>query len=403
VRTEALLYLSHHSHVDPVARLHEIGDFPDFSVQSAVLAVLARSGEPEKVETAHLILDGMLSDPGPQGQRTRLEAARLLASLPDLFPEPLERLVLDADPEVAVEAIRAAGRRRSLETAPTLVGRLGDPRLSAAAADALAALGPPVAPSLRARLADRSTPVPVRREIPDLLLRVDDPREAAAALAEHLLEADTTLRFRVIAALNKLRRDHPAVRLDEDLVETALAAEIVGHYRSYQVAAGLGPEVEADDGVGRGLREAMSHEIERIFRLLGLLFPGHDLKSAHVGLQSRDRVVHDHSLDFLDTVLKPGMRHLLVPLLDSEVSHGERVRLADRLVGVTVASRDEAVSALAGSGDPWLRSCAAYAIGALGLKSLEAELDAWSEDPDPLLRETVRQAKRRLAAREHSQ
>ncbi len=50
------------------------------------------------------------------------------------------------------------------------------------------------------------------------------------------------------------------------------------------------------------------------------------------------------------------------------------------------------------SGDPWLRSCAAYAIGTLGLGSLEAELDAWEDDPDPLLRETVRQAKAKLAA-----
>ena len=49
------------------------------------------------------------------------------------------------------------------------------------------------------------------------------------------------------------------------------------------------------------------------------------------------------------------------------------------------------------SGDPWLRSCAAYAIGALGLKSLASELDAWQNDPDPLLCETVRQAKRRLS------
>jgi len=399
VRTEALLYLTHHSDVDPVARLHEIGDFPDFSVQSAVLAVLARSGEPDKLETAHLILEGMLAEAGPSGQRTRLEAARLLASLPDLFPESLERLVRDPNPEVAAEAIRSAGKRRSQEAAPALVDRLGDPRVAPAAAEALASLGAAVAPALCARLADQRAPVPVRREIPDVLLRVDDPRAAAITLTEHLLESDTTFRLRVIAALNKLRRDHPKVRLDEDLIETALAAEIVGHYRSYQVAASLGPQVEADDGVGRGLREAMSQEVERIFRLLGLLFPSHDLKSAHVGLQSRDRVVHDHALDFLDTVLKPGMRSLLVPLLDSEVSNAERVRLANRLVGVTVGSRDEAVSALAGSGDPWLRSCAAYAIGALGLKTLEAELDAWAEDPDPLLRETVRQAKLRLASR----
>jgi hypothetical protein len=255
-------------------------------------------------------------------------------------------------------------------------------------------------PGLRARLADREAPVPVRREIPDLLVRFGDPRVTMGVLADHLLEADTTLRFRVISAMNKLRRDHPEVRLDVALVETALAAEIVGHYRSYQIAGRLGAEISADDAVGRGLQEAMAQEVERIFRLLGLLYPRHDFKSAHLGLQSGDRVVHDHALDFLDNVLKPGMRSLLVPVLDSEVSAAERVRLANRLVGVVVGSRDEAVAALAGSGDPWLKSCAAYAIGALGLKGLESELDAWRDDPDPLLRETVRQAKLRLTAGE---
>jgi hypothetical protein len=44
-----------------------------------------------------------------------------------------------------------------------------------------------------------------------------------------------------------------------------------------------------------------------------------------------------------------------------------------------------------------MRSCAAYAIGSLGLKTLEDHLDRWVDDPDPLLRETVRAAKERLA------
>ena len=39
----------------------------------------------------------------------------------------------------------------------------------------------------------------------------------------------------------------------------------------------------------------------------------------------------------------------------------QRVRLAHRLVGAPLDTPEAAVAALAGTGDPWLRSCAAYA------------------------------------------
>ncbi len=50
------------------------------------------------------------------------------------------------------------------------------------------------------------------------------------------------------------------------------------------------------------------------------------------------------------------------------------------------------------SEDLWLKSCGAYAIGKLGLSSLEKELDSFLSHPDPLLSETARQAKLRLAS-----
>jgi hypothetical protein len=52
--------------------------------------------------------------------------------------------------------------------------------------------------------------------------------------------------------------------------------------------------------------------------------------------------------------------------------------------------------ALVSSDDPWLKSCGAYAIGTLGMKSLETELNQCLDHPDPLLRETARAAKQRL-------
>src|SRR5713101_6723015 len=58
VRTEALLYLTYHTHVDPLELIEGVGDFPDFSVRSAIVAFLARPGQAQNLETAHQILAG---------------------------------------------------------------------------------------------------------------------------------------------------------------------------------------------------------------------------------------------------------------------------------------------------------------------------------------------------------
>jgi hypothetical protein len=210
------------------------------------------------------------------------------------------------------------------------------------------------------------------------------------------LERDTTLRFHIISALNKLHRLHPEVEPDTPLLETVLIAEITGHYRSYQILAKLSPDPSIQDPAYRALNDSMQQELERIFRLLGLLYPHLDVHSAYLGLQAKKVTVHDNALEFLDNVLKPQMRAMLVPLLDGRISLTERAAIADRFVHLKVESQEQAVEALVGSDDPWLRSCGAYAIGNLGLKSLEGQLNQCLNDPDPLLRETARAAKNRL-------
>jgi hypothetical protein len=74
----------------------------------------------------------------------------------------------------------------------------------------------------------------------------------------------------------------------------------------------------------------------------------------------------------------------------------QRAATADRLLQAKVENQEQAVQALVTSEDPWLRSCGTYAIGTLGMKSLEGELNRCLNDPDPLLRETARAAKQRL-------
>ncbi len=395
VRTEALLFLSHHGHIDPLTAIEQLGDFPDFSVRSAVVAFLAQPGEAQNLEAARNILDSMVNEAGGEGLRNRVEAARLLGELPDCFDPLLSKLLADSDTQVVCEAIRSVGMLRKRRLVPELLDRLADHRLAPAAAQALGSFGDSIVGGLRDHLCDSSIPIQARREIPGVLVALGTP-SAASVLLDNLLEGDTTLRFRTIAALNKLCRLNPQIVLDVQMLETVLAAEIMGHYRSYQILATIGAIPDSVDPLARALKESMQQELERIFRLLNLLHPHLDLHSAYIGLQSTSVAVHDNALEFLDNVLKSQMRDMLVPLLDSKITVAERAQMAQRLVHTKIESQEQAVAELVASEDPWLKSCGAYAIGTLGIKSLEDQLDRCLNESDPLLRETARAAKLRL-------
>jgi ATP:ADP antiporter, AAA family len=381
--------------VDPLARIQEVGDFPDFSVRSAMVAFLARPGEAQNIEAAHHILSAMVNETGEEGRQTRAEAAHLLGLLPDAFDPLLDTLLKDPDPEVLCKAICAAGTLRKRRLVPQLIERLEDPATADNATDALSKFGDNIIGALSDHLGDPSVAMAVRREIPAVLIRIGTPA-CARVLGENLLQSDTRLRFRIISCLNKLHRLHPEIATDVSMLETVLAAEILGHYRSYQILHMLGSAMETDSSVARALKESMQQELERIFRLLGLLCPHLDVHAAYLGLQSKSPTVHDNALEFLDNVLKLQIREMLVPLLDGRVTVAERAQIANRLVRATMDSPEQAIMALLSSEDSWLQSCGAYAVGNLGIKTLECELNRCLEHGDPLLRETARVAKLKL-------
>jgi AAA family ATP:ADP antiporter len=397
VRTEAMLYLVYHAHVDPLTLLAELGQCANFSVRSAVAAYLARPGEAQSLEAARQILTEMSRESGEEGQRNCIEVARLLGELPDYFDPLLATLCRDPSNLVVREAIRSVGALRKFPLAPTLVELLSNQELYRDAQQALAKFGDQVVGLLGGHLGDSSYPIAARRAIPPILVSIGTAA-AAHVLLDNLLERDTALRFQMISALNKVHQLHPEIELDTQLLETVLAAEIMGHYRSYQILEVLRLPGSSSEPVMRALSESIQQELERIFRLLGLLYPHLDLHSVYFGLQSTNATVYDNALEFLENVLKSELRGILVPLLDGKVSSKERAAIADRLVHAKVENREQAVAELVASDDPWLKSCGAYAIGTFAIKSLEVELKQCLEHPDPLLRETARAAKLRLEA-----
>jgi AAA family ATP:ADP antiporter len=398
VRTQALLYLTRSKGVDPLRQLEQLGDVEEFSIRAGMAAFLVSPGPSQNLDAARLVLEAMAHAAGPAGLRDRTEAAHVLALLPNAFEELLVQLIRDEDAGVARQAILAARSDTGPPVLRALIAALARPAVNGDAARALAQFGDRAVPELERRLHDAGTSLDIRRELPAVLVLIGTPL-AQQVLMEGLLQADVTLRHRVLTSLNKLHELHPAVFVDQQVIQLLLAAEIAGHYRSYQVLGPLRAQLKPDDAIVEALREAMEQELERIFRLMALLHvpAGHGaLHDAYFGIRSSTSLVRANALEFLENVLTPDLRRILLPLLDSQVTIDERIALADRIVGAPVKSAEHAVETLLASGDSWLRSCAVFAVGALHLHGLEGELRELAET-DPGAREAIDLALQQLA------
>jgi len=111
VRTEALLFLSHHGHIDPLTVIEQLAISPTSrSVGGRRLFWRSRRGSE---------LGSRAEYPGLDGQRSRrrrpayrMEAARLLGELRTVFDPLLSRLLADSDTHVVCEAIHSVGMLR---------------------------------------------------------------------------------------------------------------------------------------------------------------------------------------------------------------------------------------------------------------------------------------------------
>ena len=406
VRAEALQYLVLHAGRDPLHLLGSNPGVPSYCLQSAVVTYLARTQDPNFADATHLMLRSMLADSGPDAIRTRCEAARALGTIPP-FSElhaDLKELLGDPSSEVVEQALICAGKVHRDEFLPLVIEKLGQSRLVGAARAALVGYGDLAVDTLQDFLNEAFVSVSVRKQIPAVLAQIGSAR-CGAVLADSLVQSNPDVRYEVIKALNKLRtRESTLLPTGVDIADM-LESELIGFYRSFQVLAAL----DHDDGdwrcpsrgetlVRSAIRERMAQEFERIFRLLGLLYPARDIHNAYVALTSQRPQLQANALEVLEHLLSPDLYRRLIFGVDPESTPAERLEFARRLCRTGIESREEALRVLLHSDDDWLRTCAVHVAGQGCLMELRADVARLRHDGDAILDETWQWASTRLAS-----
>ncbi len=338
-----------------------------------------------------------LFDRSWQGSVTeRLGAARILGRLhqPDLgdyLDELARELMSDPDRQVVRQTIASLGYLAAPQHVPWLIARLADRDYRRAARQALAACGEMALPHLSEDLLDDQLDLGLRLAIARVLGGIHR-QDVVDLLLGQLGRGAPTLDFALIKSLSKLRNAGLNFVRGEVEVHFDQAMELYFNVLQLQVVyAGDDEETEVRL-LRRVLEEKRQETLERLFRLLGLLYDPDDMYRAYLGMVSRDASQRASALEFIDNVLERAIKERLLPLLDY-TSVEAAVEQERSLYKRQLNTRFNALEFLLSAHDDWVRACAAFSAGAEALSLLQPLLD------DP--RDIVREAAALALARRH--
>ncbi len=387
VRAAALEALAGLAGQDAATMMSDHLDDPEPRVAVAAAAVLARSGREPDVLLAEATLGRLIEDTRDTAVVGRREAARALARIPDpRFRTLLATLLYDHRVEVVLEAIRSA---RALGASdglflPGLLSRLGHRNLKHAARETLVAYGEAGIPALRYALENLHEHVWVRRHIPSTLALL--PHQAAMdALVGSLDTPDGFLRYKIIAAIERLRRSHPSLVVPDLVIEKLLMKESTRYCNLLTLGNNLFKDAPApadarlertrnierrdpdraalldphDTLLERALRELLERNRDRIYRVLGILHEVGDVAAARHAIECGDTRRRARAIEYLDNVLPGNVRKRILPLID-ETPLSAKVKHANILLGTRPRDIEDTLAQLIHDTNPVIAATAIH-------------------------------------------
>jgi ATP/ADP translocase/CRP-like cAMP-binding protein/HEAT repeat protein len=337
VRAGAITALSYISQQDAASLARPMLSDADPRIRVTAAAAIA-DGEPQDADAAEATFVDVIANTSPETRGARRDVAAAIRQIHDRrFRRLLVPLLYDPAPEVAdeaMESVRSAGAG-DFVFVPTLVALLRHRRLKGQARSVLVSYGEPVIDALAHFMRDGDEDIWVRRHIPATLALVP-AQKSVDVLAAALEEPDGFLRYKVVAALERLRREPTALKFPRENIERVALAESRRYFNYLSLRHNLfgrrpRPSLPADTLLELALDQKLERTLDRIFRLLALVYPWKDIRAARWTLEHGDARTRAGALEYLDNLLTGPVRKQIMPLIE-EMPLEEKVRRGNVLL-----------------------------------------------------------------------
>ena len=258
------------------------------------------------------LLDGA---PPAEGQPAKGPAAHALQGPGHILRRTSE--LLSGDPARMTRAL--VGLTPRGPSTACAIYLLADKRVHAAALEALRAIGPSIVGQLTDALLDERMDFVVRRRIPRVLA-VCPSQRAADGLLLGIADPRFEVRYQCGRALLRITEADDSIVVSRDHVEETIKREIEAEKKALEAVSNeeFDDEIHPDELsslMEMLARDRVNRSLEHIFTILSLHLEREPLRIAFRALHHEDTRHRGTALEYLETVLPPGVREVIWPYL----------------------------------------------------------------------------------------
>ncbi len=309
----------------------------------------------------------------------------------------IDKALDDQERDIVLAAIESAGDTINERFIPALTQKLIAKETRKAAQNSLLNYGVRIVPILEEIAADPAGNMQIAGFIPGVLVQVDSQR-SVDSLMNLLKISDVNLRLESLRALNTIQRNFPHLKMRKEAVieriidETSRYRAIIGilHQQNEMMKEAEVEEIkEARQDLQALLERRIDGTLERIFRLLGLRYPPDDVITAYNGIRSVDANTRSNSVDFLDNVLDPNLKRVMLPIAEIAVTETLSAEII-RSYHIKTMDEIECLQSLLHGRDPRLKLAVFRLVEAIGHSDYLELVRPFQDSPMEKVREQAR-------------
>lgn len=389
VRLEAVNYLCKHGRDDPQSIIRSYLDHDDENLKYAALGCVYKHGGGLDEQIDGELIEKMLERDDKDAIVLKAQIAQVLGYLPDhpngkQYVSTLLAQQEDMVVKKALESIRQLGDKSFIEE---LLKKLKDSAHVLDVQKTLASYGEECFDTFKAAFLDASKELAVREQIPGIFKQIPT-QQSVQYLIAMLEEPNPTLRYKVVKALNKLKKKNKRLQFDPEAIRKALKRESRAYFELLAIKMVQRTDIPNNILI-ISLKEKMDQTKERLFRLAGILYDQQDIYGSYLALRSSSEEARASSVEFIDNLLKAEEKEYILPIIDTP-NEEEKMIKGRKLFNISIDNYEDAMLELLNGEDVWLRACALFSVSGTCPPALLQRLKESSSNENPdLIKETA--------------